>query len=129
MGGGGKIGDPKDMAIGSVLQCAEAATLGMPFEVWKTRYIQSGLLYTSGHGSQKNSMGRFRNEGSVEALVNVYKRSGFLFSSQTTWPGLNMGVLIGIGGYWQGTSAKMVESALKGGILLYAKEAILVGCV
>ena len=34
MGGGGKIGNPKDLATGAVLQCVEAATLGMPFEVW-----------------------------------------------------------------------------------------------
>lgn len=34
----------------------EAATLGMPFEVWKTR------------------MGRFRNESTVQAFVNIYKR-------------------------------------------------------
>eukprot|EP00392_Amoebophrya_sp_AT5.2_P003125 g3130.t1 len=90
MGGGGKIGDPKDMAVGAVLQCVEAATLGMPFEVWKTR------------------MGRFRNEGTMEAAVNVYKRGG-------------------AGAFWQGLSPKLIESATKGAILLYAKEAILLG--
>lgn len=90
MGGGGKIGDPKDMALGAVFQCAEAASLGMPFEVWKTR------------------MGRFREEGNIEALRQIYKNDG-------------------LGGFWKGTSAKMVESALKGAILLYAKEAILMG--
>ena len=66
----------------------EAATLGMPFEVWKTR------------------MGRFRNESTVQAFVNVYKNGG------------------GIGAFWRGTSAKMVESASKGAILLFSKEAI-----
>lgn len=80
--------DPRDLFNGAVLQCLEAASLGMPFEVWKTR------------------MGRNRNEGTVEAFMNVYKRAG-------------------IGGFWQGTSAKMVESATKGAILLFAKEAIL----
>lgn len=69
------------------MQCAEAATLGMPFEVWKTR------------------MGRFRSETTIEAFKNVYKQGG-------------------IGAFWRGTSAKMVESASKGAILLYAKEAI-----
>lgn len=88
----GKVGDPKDMLNGAILQCVEAASLGMPFEVWKTR------------------MGRFRNEGTFEAFANVYKRGG-------------------VGAFWQGTSAKMVESALKGAILLYAKEAILASCV
>lgn len=68
-------------------QCAEAATLGMPFEVWKTR------------------MGRFRQETTLQAFRNVYRDGG-------------------IGAFWRGTSAKMVESASKGAILLYAKEAI-----
>ena len=35
---------------GAVLQCAEAITLGMPFEVWKTR------------------MGRFRSETTMESF-------------------------------------------------------------
>jgi len=80
--------DPKDLAVGGTLQCLEAASLGMPFEVWKTR------------------MGKFRNEGTVEAFVNVYKRGG-------------------ISGFWQGTGPKMVESASKGAILLFAKEGIM----
>jgi len=80
--------NPKDLFAGAVLQCAEAATLGMPFEVWKTR------------------MGRFRSESTAEAFVNIYKRAG-------------------IGGFWQGLSPKLVESGSKGGILLFAKEAIL----
>jgi hypothetical protein len=41
---------------------------GMPFEVWKTR------------------MGRHRQEGTIEAFMNVYKRGG-------------------IGGFWAGTGA------------------------
>lgn len=47
-----------DVRNGAILQCVEAATLGMPFEVWKTR------------------MGRFRNEGNVMAFRNVYLSSG-----------------------------------------------------
>ena len=49
---------PQDMALGAALQCVEAATLGMPFEVWKTR------------------MGRFRNETTMEAFWNVHKSGG-----------------------------------------------------
>jgi len=82
------MADPRDLLLGAGLQCVEAATLGMPFEVWKTR------------------MGRFRNESTVEAFVNVYKRGG-------------------VGAFWAGTSAKLVESASKGAILLFAKEAIM----
>eukprot|EP00922_Rhytidocystis_sp_ex-Travisia-forbesii_P039293 GHVS01058461.1.p1 GENE.GHVS01058461.1~~GHVS01058461.1.p1 ORF type:complete len:284 (+),score=31.62 GHVS01058461.1:383-1234(+) len=48
----------KDLVNGGILQCVEAATLGMPFEVWKTR------------------MGRFRSESTMEAFGNVYKRGG-----------------------------------------------------
>lgn len=47
--------NPRDLLNGAILQCIEAATLGMPFEVWKTR------------------MGRYRNESTVQAFVNVYK--------------------------------------------------------
>mmetsp|Transcript_18449 Transcript_18449/g.52983 ORF Transcript_18449/g.52983 Transcript_18449/m.52983 type:complete len:309 (+) Transcript_18449:3-929(+) len=75
-----------NLAIGGLIQCAEAASLGMPFEVWKTR------------------MGRFRNESTFEALANVYKHGG------------------GIGAFWKGTGPKMVESASKGAVLMYAKE-------
>ncbi|KAF8820625.1 putative MC family transporter [Cardiosporidium cionae] len=57
----------KDLMNGGILQCAEAATLGMPFEVWKTR------------------MGRFRNENTLQSFVNVYKRGG-VFSY---WQGLS----------------------------------------
>eukprot|EP00301_Raphidiophrys_heterophryoidea_P017273 c2713_g1_i1.p1 GENE.c2713_g1_i1~~c2713_g1_i1.p1 ORF type:complete len:285 (+),score=59.72 c2713_g1_i1:191-1045(+) len=81
-------GGAGDMAKGATLQCLEAATLGMPFEVWKTR------------------MARNRNESTIEAFVNVYKRAG-------------------VYGFWQGTSAKMVESASKGAVLLWSKELIL----
>lgn len=81
-----KSGNWRDLVIGPALQCMEAATLGMPFEVWKTR------------------MGRFRSEGTIESLLNVYKSGG-------------------VGKFWAGTDAKMVESALKGAILMYSKEA------
>jgi len=83
---GGKVG-LQDLVNGALLQCVEAATLGMPFEVWKTH------------------MGRFRNESTIQAFGNVYKRGG-------------------IGAFWAGLGPKLVESASKGGILLWSKEAI-----
>ena len=82
--GGGLV----NLAIGPVVQCMEAATLGMPFEVWKTR------------------MGRYRNEGTFQSFANVYRNGG------------------GLKAFWKGTGAKMVESATKGGILMYSKENI-----
>lgn len=54
----------------------------------------------------KTRMGRFRSESTVQAFKNVYTQGG------------------GVTAFWRGTSAKMVESATKGGILLFAKEAI-----
>lgn len=56
----------QDMAIGGGLQCLEAATLGMPFEVWKTH------------------MGRFRDQKTFEALGNVYRKGGI----KGFWSGL-----------------------------------------
>jgi hypothetical protein len=73
------------MAIGAVLQCAEAFTLGMPFEVWKTQQI-SNLA----KGNWQSAGTEFR------ALLDK-----------------------GIGKFYHGTGAKMVESASKGAILLW----------
>jgi hypothetical protein len=85
-------GDWRNLALGPALQCMEAASLGMPFEVWKTR------------------MGRFRHETTGQAFKNVYKEGG-------------------AAAFWRGTGPKMVESATKGAILLYAKEGILSSCL
>lgn len=57
--GGEKTTDPKDLLVGGLLQCFEALTVGMPFEVWKTH------------------MGTYRNEGTIEAFKNIYKKGGF----------------------------------------------------
>ena len=72
-----KAGNAFDILLGAGLQCLEAASLGMPFEVWKTR------------------MGRFRTESTLEAFMKIYASGG-------------------LPAFWQGTSAKMVESASKG---------------
>jgi hypothetical protein len=53
-----KLGDWRDLRNGAVLQTLEAASLGLPFEVWKTR------------------MGKFRNEGHFESLRNIYVQRG-----------------------------------------------------
>lgn len=84
---GKKVG-PRDLVNGGLLQCVEAATLGMPFEVWKTR------------------MGRYRTETTAQAFRNVMRDGG------------------GVRAFWAGTGPKMVESASKGAILLFSKEAI-----
>ena len=86
----------KNIRNGAVLQCAEAITLGMPFEVWKTR------------------MGRMRSETTTEAFWNIHKQGG--------------GGLAGFSSFWNGTGSKMVESASKGAVLIYAKEALSESC-
>lgn len=48
----------RDLRNGALLQMAEAATLGLPMEVWKTR------------------MGRFRNESTPRAFHNIYTSAG-----------------------------------------------------
>ena len=88
MGGSKKSFHPYDLAKGGVLQCAEAITVGMPFEVWKTY------------------MGAHRHEGTMQAFRSVYKSGG-------------------VKAFWRGWEAKMVESFLKGGVLLFAKEGII----
>ena len=50
-------------------------------------------------------MGRYRNETTIEAFKNLYNQGGAR-------------------AFWVGTAPKMVESATKGAILLFAKEAI-----
>jgi hypothetical protein len=50
-------------------------------------------------------MGRFRGESTVQAFLNIYKRGG-------------------IPAFYAGLAPKMIESASKGGILLFSKEAI-----
>jgi hypothetical protein len=81
-------GSLRDIVIGPALQCAEAASLGMPFEVWKTY------------------MGRNRGVGTFQALGEIYAKGG-------------------LGMFWRGTGPKMAESASKGMILVYSKEALL----
>lgn len=53
-----KSTDPMDLVKGGVLQCLEAITVGMPFEVWKTR------------------MGSYRNESTMQSFGNIYKEGG-----------------------------------------------------
>ncbi|RYG64506.1 hypothetical protein EON64_13840, partial [archaeon] len=83
-----KSTDPLDLVKGGVLQCMEAGSVGLPFEVWKTH------------------MGTYRNEKTMEAFRNIYKKGGMT-------------------AFWSGWQPKMVESFLKGGILLFTKEALI----
>mmetsp|Transcript_19292 Transcript_19292/g.65366 ORF Transcript_19292/g.65366 Transcript_19292/m.65366 type:complete len:284 (+) Transcript_19292:169-1020(+) len=57
-----------DLVIGGVLHCFEAATLGLPLEVWKTR------------------QGRFRDERALESFRNVYREGG---GAKAFWAGFS----------------------------------------
>ena len=87
MGGAKKL-EPYDLLKGGILQCCEAASFGMPFEVWKTY------------------MGANRGESTMQAWRSVYKTGGAR-------------------AFWRGLEPKLVESFLKGGILLFTKEGII----
>lgn len=54
-------------------------------------------------------MGTYRNQGTMEAFRNVYSKNGAK-------------------GFWAGWQPKMVESFLKGGILLFTKESLIRTC-
>ena len=62
----------------------------------------------------KTRMGRMRSETTMEAFWNIHKQGG--------------GGLMGFSAFWKGTAPKMVESASKGAVLIYAKEAISESC-
>jgi hypothetical protein len=55
-------------------------------------------------------MGTYRKEGTVEAFRNILNKKG-------------------VSGFWAGWQPKMIESFLKGGILLFSKEAIIRFCI
>eukprot|EP01038_Epipyxis_sp_PR26KG_P007117 gene7117-9713_t len=83
-----KSTNPKDIVTGGVLQCVEAITVGLPFEVWKTH------------------MGTYRTMTTMGSFNAIYAKGG-------------------VRAFWAGWQPKMVESFLKGGVLLYSKEAII----
>ena len=56
----------------------------------------------------KTHMGTFRKESTMEAFKNIYKKNG-------------------VASFWKGWQPKMIESFLKGGVLLFSKEAIIRG--
>lgn len=91
MGGGGvsQKSDWRDLAIGGTIQTAEAMSLGMPFEVWKTQQISS------------------IRTGKIESAAASFAH---------LWSG-------GVGRFWKGSSAKMTESFLKGGVLFWSTMA------
>mmetsp|Transcript_9067 Transcript_9067/g.23711 ORF Transcript_9067/g.23711 Transcript_9067/m.23711 type:complete len:285 (-) Transcript_9067:299-1153(-) len=57
----------------------------------------------------KTHMGRYRNLSTIESLTTIYRENGLC-------------------GFWKGSAPKMVESATKGAVLVFAKEAIADGC-
>eukprot|EP00759_Apiculatamorpha_spiralis_P023034 PhF_6_TR26963/c0_g1_i2/m.39329 len=81
-----------NILLGSVLQCIEAGTLGLPFEIVKT------------------FMGKNRGNTTISSTRYIYGNKG-------------------IRGFWEGFPYKMIESALKGPVLLASKEATKDACL
>eukprot|EP00744_Colponema_vietnamica_P015490 GILI01021702.1.p1 GENE.GILI01021702.1~~GILI01021702.1.p1 ORF type:complete len:311 (+),score=67.90 GILI01021702.1:60-935(+) len=89
MGGGAEQkSDWRDLALGGGIQCCEAITLGMPFEVWKTQQISS------------------IRTGKIETVGESFSK---------LWSG-------GIGRFYKGSSAKLAESFMKGGVLFFTSQ-------
>jgi len=57
----------------------------------------------------KTHMGRYRSLSTAESFTTIYRENG-------------------LGGFWKGSAPKMVESATKGAVLVFAKDAIADGC-
>lgn len=57
----------------------------------------------------KTHMGTYRKTGTMEAFNIIYSKGG-------------------VAAFWSGWQAKAVESFLKGGVLMFSKEAIIRGC-
>lgn len=57
----------------------------------------------------KTRMGRFRTESTMQSFQTILKQDG-------------------VAGFWRGTGPKMIESASKGAVLIYAKEVIADSC-
>ena len=57
----------------------------------------------------KTHMGSYRTETTGEAFRNIYRKGG-------------------VGAFWSGWQPKLIESFIKGGILMFSKEAIIRGC-
>jgi len=85
-------GKDNNALLGAGLQCMEAGTLGLPFEVVKT------------------FMGRNRSYTTLSAVQYVFQTKGLF-------------------GFYDGFWPKMIESALKGPLLLVSKEAVRDACL
>ena len=79
-----------------------------PYDLAKGGVLQCAEVITVGMPFEvwKTYMGAHRHEGTMQAFRSVYKSGS-------------------VKAFWRGWEAKMVESFLKGGVLLFAKEGII----
>ena len=63
-----------NLLLGPLLQCLEAATLGMPFEARASQAALPCRRLLQRPQVWKTRMGRFRTEGAIEAFKNVYEK-------------------------------------------------------
>lgn len=119
------VGDPRDVIIGGVLQCAEAFTLGMPFEVWKTQQI-SGLSKGNWLSAMQelkiisqSGWRRFYHGTGAKMIEAGLKGAILLFGTNLTLEmepmvGINPQSALGgmIGGFFGGVSQTIVMSPM-----------------
>lgn len=124
MGGGGqqKRGDWRDIAVGAALQCIEAATLGMPFEVWKTRQganphesaVQSfkEVLKTGGPAAFWRGAGAKQLESASKGAVLLYSKEYLLDVCEGFGMNRKGGAASAIGGAGGGVAQTIVMAPL-----------------
>jgi hypothetical protein len=118
-------GDPKDLIIGSVLQMIEAATLGMPFEVWKTQQISSlrrdkvesctesfKALWTQGLAKFYKGTGAKMIESGAKGGVLVYSSQAVLDMMEKSGFERSGGTAGLVSGFCGGVSQTVVMSPL-----------------
>jgi len=105
-----------DLVFGGVLQVIEAATLGMPFEVMKTKQIQGAvkekeLISTANifNGMRKEGWGSFYKGLSAKTWESMLKGGCFVFSNQYM-----LDLLASQGWDRKGTSAGLIAGGVAG---------------
>jgi len=86
----------RETALGAFMQTFEAATLGLPFEVWKTRQAANS------------------QEGAWQSLQSIYYGKPKPGSTAPSKPA-------GLGNFYVGMGAKVAEASSKGAVLLLGK--------
>ena len=109
-------GDPLDLVFGGTLQVIEAITLGMPFEVMKTKQIQGSIKTSSRlptlqlvNSMREEGLGSFYKGIGAKVWESMLKGGIFMFSNQYF-----LDLLASQGWERAGTSAGLVAGGVAG---------------